>query len=48
MNRSGDNGISIPDHADENMSGKVFKNIRLYTRVVDRMWFEERLLKLYY
>ena len=37
MVRNGDNGVPVPDYADENVSDKVVKIIQSYTGVVDRM-----------
>lgn len=37
MNRSGDDGIPVPDYVEENVSTKVVKLIQSYTGVVDKM-----------
>lgn len=37
MVENGDNGIPVPDYADENVSAKVVKIIQSYTGVVDKM-----------
>ena len=37
MNRSGDDGIPVPDYVEENVSTKVVKIIQSYTGVVDKM-----------
>ena len=37
MVRNGDNGISVPDYADENVSDKVVKIIQSYVGVVNKM-----------
>ena len=37
MDRNGDNGISVPDYVDENVSDKVVKIIQSYTGVVNKM-----------
>ena len=37
MVKNGDNGVPVPDYADENVSDKVVKIIQSYTGVVDRM-----------
>ena len=37
MNKSGDDGIPVPDYTDENVSSKVVKLLQSYTGVVDRM-----------
>ena len=44
MVRNGDNGIPVPDYADENVSDKVVKLIQSYTGVVNKMvWRKETL-----
>ena len=37
MVRNGDNGVPVPDYADENVSDKVVKLIQSYTGVVNKM-----------
>ena len=37
MVRNGDNGVSVPDYVDENVSTKIVKLIQSYTGVVDKM-----------
>ena len=37
MCAAGDNGIPVPDYAEENVSTKVVKLIQSYTGVVDKM-----------
>ena len=37
MMENGDDGISVPDYVDENVSTKVVKIIQSYTGIVDRM-----------
>lgn len=37
MVKNGDNGIPVPDYADENVSDKVVKIIQSYTNIVNRM-----------
>ncbi len=37
MNNEQDNGLVVPDYADENVSTKVVKLIQSYTNVVDKM-----------
>ncbi len=37
MISEGDNGISVPDYTDENVSAKVVKIIQSYTGIVDRI-----------
>lgn len=37
MNSHGDNGISVPSYADENVSTKVVKIIQSYSSIVNRM-----------
>ena len=42
MNQNKDNGIQVPDYAEENVSTKVVKLIQSYTGVVDKMvWRKE-------
>ncbi len=42
MNRSGDNGLPVPDYVEENVSTKVVKLIQSYTGVVNKMvWRKE-------
>ena len=44
MVQNGDNGIPVPDYADENVSDKVVKLIQSYTGVVNKMvWRKESL-----
>ena len=44
MVKNGDNGIPVPDYADENVSDKVVKLIQSYTGVVNKMvWRKETL-----
>ena len=37
MNANGDNGITVPAYADENVSTKVVKIIQSYTGIVNKM-----------
>jgi len=37
MNRSGDDGLPVPNYTDENVSAKVVKLIQSYTGVVNKM-----------
>ena len=37
MNRNGDNGITVPNYVDENVSTKIVKLIQSYTGVVNKM-----------
>ena len=37
MNLDGDDGQSVPDYVDENLSAKVVKIIQSYTGVVNKM-----------
>ena len=37
MNKSGDNGLPVPNYVDENVSTKVVKLIQSYTGVVNKM-----------
>lgn len=37
MQKSGENGIPVPDYIDENVSDKVVKIIQSYTGIVDKM-----------
>jgi UDP-N-acetylglucosamine 2-epimerase (non-hydrolysing) len=37
MNNNGDNGITVPDYVEENVSTKVVKLIQSYTGVVNKM-----------
>ena len=42
MNLDGDDGQSVPDYVDENVSAKVVKIIQSYTGVVNKMvWRKE-------
>lgn len=42
MNRSSDDGLSVPDYVEENVSTKVVKIIQSYTGIVNRMvWRKE-------
>ena len=44
MVKNGDNGVPVPDYADENVSDKVVKLIQSYTGVVNKMvWRKETL-----
>ncbi len=44
MVQNGDNGIPVPDYADENVSDKVVKLIQSYTGVVNKMVWRKELL----
>ena len=41
--RNGDNGVPVPDYADENVSDKVVKIIQSYTGVVNKMVWRKEL-----
>ena len=43
MVRNGDNGVPVPDYADENVSDKVVKIIQSYVGVVNRMVWRKEL-----
>ena len=44
MVKSGDNGIPVPDYADENVSDKVVKIIQSYVGIVNKtVWRKEQI-----